>query len=191
MALIDLTYFTGEILVAQRSQPEVQEDLTRLIAKYEPKVLTDLFGKTMYKQFVDGLAVLPTPEAKWTNLLNGVAGEWMGLTNAGKLSLIANYVYCMWCRKENTQTTGIGTVVPKAENAQKIAPVDNYVRAWNEMVSWNCELHSYIRDHASDYPDYQYADRDDLCRCSSKYYFHCGCRREKPELFSITNHLGL
>lgn len=187
--LIDLTYFTGEILVAQRSQPEVQEDLTRLVAKYEPKVLTDLMGKTMYAAFIAGLAE-ETPDAKWINLKNGVPGEWMGLANATKLSLIANYVYCMWSRKENTQTAGIGTVVPKAENATKIAPVDNYVRAWNEMVDWICELHAYLLAHPSDYPDYRYEGQSGLCGCST-HYFHCGCRKDKPELFSKTNHLGL
>ena len=146
MSLIDLTYFSGEILVAQRSQPEVQESLTKLIAKYEPKILVDLMGKKMYADFTAGIAA-ETPEAKWTNLRDGVTGEWMGFKNSVKLSLIANYIYCMWCRKENTQTVGIGTVIPKAENAQKVAPVDNYVRAWNEMVDWNCELHTYIIAH--------------------------------------------
>lgn len=186
--LIDLTYFTGEILVAQRSQLEVQEDLNRLINKYEPKVLTDLFGKTMYAAFKSGIEAAE-PEARWTNLKNGVAGEWMGLANDAKLSLIANYVYCKYLRKENTQNVGIGTVETKGENSRKIAPIDTYVRAWNEMVGWICELHTYILDHASDYPDYQYQNRRDLCSCSS-LFSSCGCD-EKPELFSKTNHLGL
>lgn len=190
MPLIDLTYFQGEILIAQRSQPEVQEDLTRLVAKYEPKVLSDLFGKTMYADFVAGIAS-ETPEAKWTNLKNGVNGEWMGLTNSFKLSLIANNVFYYWCRKENTQMVGIGTVEAKADNARKVSSVEKYVRAWNEMVDWICELHAYILAHPTDYPDYQYLERTDLCKCSRHHAYSCGCGRKKPELFSKINSFGL
>lgn len=188
--LIDLTYFSGEILIAQRSQLEVQEDLSKLIAKYEKKVLTDLFGKDMYTAFIAGIEE-PSPLPKWTNLKNGVAGEWMGLTNADKLSLIANYVYFFYMRKENLQTVGIGTVETKADNAHKSSPVEKYVRAWNEMVDWICELHAYILANASEYPDYENINRSSLCKCSTGYYSGCGCGREELPLFTKINSFGL
>src|SRR5690606_33868577 len=145
--LIDPSYFHGEILIAQRSQLEVQEDINALIAKYEPKILRELLGSKLYKEFTDGLKG-ETIDPKWINLKDGVDGEWMGLTDSKeKLSIIANYVYYHWMKKENIQTVGIGTVKPEADNASKASPVDKYVRAWNEMVDWICDLHDFIRDH--------------------------------------------
>ena len=183
--LIDPSYFHGEILIAQRGQLEVQEDIEGLIAKYEPKILRELLGKSLYKEFMEGLED-PFPDPKWINLRDGVDGEWMGLANMDKLSLIANYVYYHWMRKENLQTVGIGTVKVEAENAVKASPVEKYVRAWNEMVDWICELHDYIRDHIDDYPDYAWKDYHSPCtKC------HCGCCNRKKFPFTKINSLGL
>lgn len=184
MSIIGPSYFHGEIHISSTEDLAVAEDLQGLIDKYEPKILRELFGKTMYREFIDEIDG-GSPAQKWTDLLEGVEDEWMGLTNDRELSLIANYVYYFWARKENTQTVGIGTVKVKAENAVKVAPVEKYVRAWNEMVDWICALHEYIMDHIADYPDYAWKGYHSPCKKC-----HCGCCSRKFP-FAKINSFGL
>jgi len=76
MSLIDSSYFvTGEYEIANIvGAAEVVTTnvakLTTFITKYEPEYIQALLGITLYDEFIAGLAVTPTPEAKWTDLKN-------------------------------------------------------------------------------------------------------------------------
>lgn len=73
-------------------------------------------------------------------------------TGDSKESLIANYVYYWYMRKEASQTTTIGEVATKAENAARINPGQKMARAWNQMVEWVHELYCFLETRRSDYP---------------------------------------
>jgi len=164
MPLIDRTYFIGEINIPNTNQPAVQENIDYLIKKREPELLTQLFGYEMYKAFTTGLAA-PTPEQRWLDLRDGVdytdtdglSRRWMGLVTKEaadpKQSLIANYVYYWFTRKEATQSSGVGEVVTKTENSKRVSPISKQVRAWNEMVNWIWELYDYLEAKEADYPE--------------------------------------
>lgn len=168
MPLIDRTYFIGEINLPNTNQTAVQENIDYLISKREPELLTQLFGYGMYKAFIAGLQEDPVPQ-RWIDLRDGVDytdtdGEerhWMGLVakvDEPKESLIANYVYYWFLRKEATQTSGVGETVTKTENSVRTSPVAKQVRAWNEMVTWIGELFNFLQVKKADYPEWKPVD---------------------------------
>jgi hypothetical protein len=81
-------------------------------------------------------------------------------TGDSKESLIANYVYYWYMRKQATQTTTVGEVATKTENAVRTSPGAKMVRAWNEMVQWIWEMYDFIETRPADYP---YLVRDNDC----------------------------
>lgn len=70
MALIDKSYFFGDLEVAQKSQSTVEAALQWFIDEYEPKLLTELLGYELYRDFKAGLQVDPIAD-KWLDLLYG------------------------------------------------------------------------------------------------------------------------
>lgn len=146
MPLIDHTYFIGEINLPNTTKADVQERLNFFINKYEEKLLIELLGYDLYKQYKTGLTA-QEPESKWLDIRDGAeytnsAGimfKWDGLRNEEtKKSMIANYVYYWWMRNEVSQTSAVGEVITTTENAVRTSPSVKMSRAWNEMVesSW-------------------------------------------------------
>lgn len=84
-------------------------------------------------------------------------------TGDSKESLIANYVYYWYMRKEATQTTAIGEVATKAENATRTNPGAKMARAYNQMVDWVHEMYCFLETRAADYP-YLVRDYDRMWR---------------------------
>jgi hypothetical protein len=166
MATIDSSYFFGPLTIPQKSDAAVSSSLTWLINELEPKLLTDLLGYELYKTYAAGIAVLPTPDAKWTDLRDGkeytnrssILTKWKGLKytegTTAKKSLIANYVYWHWMEKEASASTGTGEKVPNAQNAVNTSPIHKMVRAWNEMVCMNFELIEFLLSNQSTYPEF-------------------------------------
>lgn len=191
---IDYTYFIRDIVIGQKSQPEVQEDIKNMLQVYEPEVLKSLFGLTMYKEFVDGLALDPIPD-KWKNLRDGVIyddgkKEWMGFVNDQKQSIIANYVYYYYTRKEVIQGVGTGNAIPKNENSTIVNPLSKQVRAWNEMVDWICQLDDFLKAHPVDYPNYKWKGHKSPCAKGCYCEPSCCCGKEEYP-FSKINSLNL
>lgn len=162
--IIDSTYFTGEINVPKKSDVGDFERLNYFIAKKEEEFLHDLFGYEFAKAFTEGIAVEPTPDAMWSDLLNGaeytdLSGslrKWRGLkfttsTGGYKLSPIANYVYFEWWTDAVTITTPMGEVKGKTETAREEIPTFKMVRAWNEMIDWLYELDLFLQARRTTY----------------------------------------
>ena len=86
--LIDISFFSGDILVAQRSQLSVQETLNRFITTYETEYLQKVLGYSLWKDFIAGINA-PVPDQKWIDLLigaeytapDGTLKKWIGFTN--------------------------------------------------------------------------------------------------------------
>jgi hypothetical protein len=51
MALIDLTYFIGEINIAGTSRQEIADVVNHMIDKYEIKFLRDVLGIKLYNEY--------------------------------------------------------------------------------------------------------------------------------------------
>lgn len=73
MALIDASYFVGDISIPNTDDAGVGGRLTLFINKYEPLFLQKLFGYPLYKAFVAGMTVTPpaTPDQRFLDILYG------------------------------------------------------------------------------------------------------------------------
>lgn len=188
MPLIDRTYFEGPIILNVTGDSEALVD--NAIALYEPEYLQKVLGRALYDAFTEGLGseshsyfddrfsddfVLSPYDDRWDWILNGhtftyggATYYWPGLTNSGKQSPVAQYVYYKY-RVDNatsTNSTG-GETAPVHENATPASMGPKLCRAWNKMVEWNRTLYymlAYLTDDNDDvvYPEWEtpqaYAD---------------------------------
>lgn len=149
MALIDTEYFTGDLFIPKMDYPEVSERLEPFIEKYEEKFLLNLLGYELQ-------------ELNDADLINGVvytdaAGrsyKWKGLLIASDppQSPIANYVYFHWMRNETTDSSGVGEVINKTDNATRTNSVDKQRKAWNEMVDMLRPMRHFLQTNRITYP---------------------------------------
>ena len=73
--LIDTSYFTGPLTIAQLGQQSVIDSLNDFINRYEPIIMEAALGYDFYQAFLQGLEVSSDEEIeqRWLDLLNGVA----------------------------------------------------------------------------------------------------------------------
>lgn len=179
--LIDITYFFGNILIAQKSSDA--GNINWFIQEYEPKVLLALLGYDTHKLL---LAHIAGPAvARFTDLvdgkeytdMNGIVRKWRGLKfteNTNKISLIAYYVYCKYAANESSSTTGTGEKVADAQNSSSTSARKKISDAWNKMVEMNCELYHFLLSNQATYPEFM---------------THYG--RHNRRFFKRTNYLGI
>lgn len=196
--LIDNTYFVREIDVPQGSRAELNEGITNSIVAYEPEVLKLLLGYKLWKLVqaaydASVLTVNPVAlETKYANLINGaeftfefggvtIEDKWIGLKNASKASLIANYVYYFHRRNNASQFNGIGQTVSKAENSTVVSPRYAMKTAWNKFVemygetgyvgssnaSYNVwsdypSAYNFLLANKADYPDWKFTPQEKI-----------------------------
>ena len=178
MAIIDLTYFTRELTIAQKSQPEVAEAINSRIVVDEPDLLKELLGVDLYAEFAAGLAATPPIDQKWVTLR-----DWLRDATT-KVSPVANHVFVKYESANVSTITGVGFVAPVAENAERVDATPNIVKAFNQMVDLCEEVHKKILANIEDYPNYKHANQPTLQSAS------CLCTKE-PNFFSKINRFGL
>ncbi|MHB9057114.1 MAG: hypothetical protein ACYC2P_13370 [Paludibacteraceae bacterium] len=205
MSLIDTGYFYGEINIAQIDQATVSSAVTNFIAKYEPKCLKQLLGVGFAIDFMDQVdPVSGTVAQRWLDLLNGKTYvyegrtyQWMGFVNYDEESILANYIYYWWVRKEAQQTTGMGQVKPGGENGMIVSSQNTSIRAWNEMVEWAHSLILFLDAHRTTYPEWVPYSNNRWWMLDYYwpiYGYHGGVfRRDNrwPEVFYRINYLNI
>lgn len=157
MALIDESYFVGELQIVNTDKTHILERLENFINKYELEFLRDIMGYDLYKAYTAGIAVNP-PDVKWTNIKAGVEytgsddrlHKWEGLAKP-----LANYVYYWWQKDQDTQTVGLGEVKTKGENSVNVSPIRKMVRAWNEMSDQVSSLYYYLNSNPDTYTEWR------------------------------------
>jgi hypothetical protein len=166
MALIDASYFIGEINIPSTGAQDVAQRLGLFIEQYEPQLLRDVLGYPLYKAFAAGLAA-GSPDQRWVDLrdgkeypdYSGYTQRWDGILikkspTVLKQSMIANFVYWHWMRNQVSISTNIGEVAPASENSIVITPASKMVRAWNQMIDWICQMHEYLQINETTYPEW-------------------------------------
>lgn len=178
MATIDASYFSGGLTIAQKSDSAVGTTLTWFIDQGEEKVLSDLLGYELYKNYKTGIAAV-SPDAKWADLRDGkeytnrneVLSKWKGLkftSGTAKKSLIANFVYFNYMQDQFSITTGTGEKQATNQNAINATAGVKMVRAWNEMVGMNRELVEFLLSNQDTYTEFM----DHYSRCIPNYLFY-------------------
>lgn len=160
--IIDSTFFFGELDLPQLSQAANANGFQWLIDEHEPRMLTDLLGYTLYKNFLAGITV---GDQKYKDIRDGleytnrygILTKWRGLSytlGSAKKSPIANYVYYQYMNIKISSTTGTGEANAKTQNATSTSPILKMVAAWNEMVKMNLELMDFLLTKQSTYPEF-------------------------------------
>lgn len=136
----------SEIEIANKSDSNVGAGITWFINKYEPVYLRELFGSDFAALFVSGLATLP-PDARMIALLTPNGYDLK--------TAIDSFIYYWYMRKQDTQTTGVGTVKTNNQNSTVNSSRDKVFRAWFEMVHISFQVLKYLKDNAATYPEYK------------------------------------
>jgi hypothetical protein len=169
MALIDKTYFIGELYLPQMGQPDVVEVLNIFIDQREKQYFYDLLGYAFGKTAYDGINADPL-EDKWDELLNGgeyydrqnVLQYWPGIVTDDKVSPLANFIYYWYTREKASSTTGSGEQQDGVPAAKAVSPAPKQARAWNQMVDLHRKMVDFLRykkdgDGNYVYPDFVYS----------------------------------
>ena len=133
--LIDESYFTGPLAIAQRGQQSVVDNLDTFINRWEPVIMEAALGYDFYMAFLAGLDVGSdeSTEQRWLDLLNGVVfastsgrrTRWVGFAGG-----------------ENTQTV-IAATRPNLTIYAGITPgfpVDGHTYTNPTLEGWNFDL---------------------------------------------------
>ena len=164
--IIDKSFFNLE-----QNVPGVESDdevIVLFIDQYEPKFLKKALGLAFYNTFWAAITTNPAPVAgRWYDIVagatyykNGELREWLGLKQPDiKKSVIAQYVYWYYMRNQVTQSTRLGEVLTKKENADTVAPGYKMVNNWNDMAEQVCSLWDYLLNKRDDegslvYPEF-------------------------------------
>jgi len=125
--------------------------------KYQKEILIKLLGFDLYCAFETGLAVVPTPDAIWTDLKNGstFTVDSIKYQNPGCKNIIVAYTYCKWLSANFETLTAMGVTNQKTENSDKISPENKITQAWNEMYSEIEKLYSFILENESNYSNWE------------------------------------
>lgn len=150
--LIDTSYFTGAGLFTVSNidanivtQEGNYYSLNACIKSFERELMYKLIGKTLYDAMIAGLAVTPTPEARWTTL----AGQLRNSTEL--LSPIANYIYVRQWQREQRQHTESGDVVLSGNGLVNDTNLSDICQIWNQMVDWLIEFQTWFFQNESNY----------------------------------------
>ena len=134
MALIDSTYFVGEISLPVGKY----SDLELFISQLEKQFLRKALGYELSK------IVIENTDPLVADLIAG-SGQWEGFTNTGKESVIAYYVYYYYLRSKVTFTTSTGEKKPDNENSTDATPAFKVMRAWDLMLKGLERMNAYIQ----------------------------------------------
>jgi hypothetical protein len=136
---------------------QIQYELELSINTGEPEILIKCLGFDLYKQFSTALS--GTPDQKWLDLrdgkdyqVNSLSYRWRGFANANKQSIIANYVWFIFTLNSEYYQSGFRKA--ETENSNLVNPRQRQCNVYNEMVNWLAELHHFITNNISDYPNY-------------------------------------
>lgn len=181
--LINKSYFTGPLTIAQLGQQSVVDDLNNCIAYWEPRILSAALGNGLADAFMAGLEVGSDEVIadRWQKLLTGVTFTNLSQLQvnfygfAGKYSAHAGCIYYEYMKDLNTQATGIGIVKNQGQNSQIASPSGKMIAAFNESSRQMSILWDYLyinRDFYPEYPSYYWGNGFGNRFGQEEYDFH-------------------
>ena len=142
MSIVNVSDFKGKNTIAQTEQANVASVVQAYIDRLEPEYLRKVLGVTLYDLYNAGIIA---NDAKYLAIKNGANyTDSYGdvVYYEGLKQPILNYIYFHYLKNNTTATTGSGEkTIQKAEAA---AALDKEVRAYNDMVTVNKQLHGYL-----------------------------------------------
>lgn len=149
--LIDSNYFRGDLEIPNQDASgyagtAIKSALNASIERFERELLLNLLGKTLYTEFVAGLAANPV-EGKWTNLKSQL------IDSENLLSPLAYYVFYKFRRQQlSVNMNGVEAVL-QSENASNTSPNFKLTEVWNECRKGILDVIEFLNG-SSDYPNW-------------------------------------
>lgn len=99
----------------------------------------------------------------WDGLITKTDTLRSGQVITYKESLIAYYIYFMWCLNNISQTTGTGEMIPKVKNSVSVSSKMKRTSAFNYFwtkvrcydSAGNVGLHMFLKEHRSTFPSFE------------------------------------
>jgi hypothetical protein len=162
MPVIDRTYFTGPLAIANLSQPAVSSVVDTYILLKGEELLSKAMGESLKDAYLAGIEETVVEE-RWSNLRDGLSftnqsdirRRWVGFAaeSAIPLNPVACYVWFHLQRDGSIQMSGIGSVQAQAENAGTVSPAQPLSMIWNQMANDIHVLWDYLVTNKTDYPE--------------------------------------
>lgn len=190
--LIDDDYMIRDISIPNLNTSGSLAEFNADVDKYQKEVLKKVLGFELYSLFITD----PSSEQRFIDIRDGksftfdfngktITREYVGLQNDELESLIAYYVYFWAVRNRATYTSGIGEVLPNAENSQRVSPSDKLRWAWNNFVELSGVTCDYFNKF--DLSSYNFANDE-----GSLYNFLLANKEIYPEWeFTPTDKINL
>jgi len=138
-------YFKNEIAIPNITTDggaTYSADIISAISKYESEIRIDLLGYELNKALEADLSNGVPQTQRFIDLVNGAEFthpdteqllKWIGFVNTEKESMIAYYIYYNYVYYNNVHLSGVGSVSPLAENAERTSPFDKLQLSWNRF----------------------------------------------------------
>lgn len=166
--VIDTTYFTGPLAIAQLSQPAVADVVETYIELHGDTLLSMALGESLKDAYLIGIDVGsddPEPEQRWLNLRDGISftdwnghkRRWVGFDSGASLPInpVAAYVWFRYQRDRGVNIGAIGANQTQPENASVVAPGHRLTQIWNQLSSDIYTLWEYVNLNADSYPEFK------------------------------------
>jgi len=162
--IVNVHDFINELLVAGGENPHqgAGYELCAMIEKYEPIYLTAALGYGFYVVLLDNLSDPDDVPEEYAELIdgkdytvNGRLYKWEGLRKH-----TAQFIYYWYQRNNVTQTSLVGQVKPKTENANNAIVDFKATKAYNDSVDGARSLKHFLTNNKDLYPDFVVAHQD-------------------------------
>lgn len=142
MAIIDITYFTGNRFI-DLTNTDNEQNLESMLDSVEKKYLIKLMGRETYLLFEAGKEATP-----YLEFINGnIPFNWNGSdrTYYGLKDMLADFTYCEYIKKTQSFNTPIGNVKFDSKEQQSIIDYMQFDDVWNEAVEYYWEAYKYMQ----------------------------------------------
>ncbi len=165
--LIDQSYFSGPLTIAQLGQNSVVNSLDDFIARYEPQVMEAALGYDFYQTFLAGIGVGSdeVTEQRWLNLLqgctyldvNGRKKAWIGFAQGTNTSTVIAV--------QRDDLTIYAGITPGFA-------VGGYQYISTDLANWNYELESFGNGTLDSTSEWTYRTGGGWVLTDTSYTFH-------------------
>lgn len=148
-------------------QSTSQANLDWYIITYEPEYLEQLLGCQLYNSFIEGIEA-ETPLDRWIKLRDKIFQNIQYNDNEFFYSPAAEYVFCMFLNRTNTQTSEKGQVKATVYGTINSDPTSIFPLVWNHMSDSSLKIQNWICNSGL-FDDVLLGDKEELNRRSKRY----------------------
>lgn len=160
--------YTGKYLITKNATNQAK--IQQYIDLYEVQYLIALFGVEFYQQYLDGLALIPTPDPLYVKLrdpfTSQMEGNWVDygyglchnqpLISSGIKNMLVGFIYWEYYKDDFSDVNINGQAKTLPENSQNSSVfMANLYSRYNESIRTYHAIQAYIKQNSTDYPNFR------------------------------------